>query len=132
MYITTMGVINKKLTLLKQELCEDYKTGSYNIDKIVFNFSGSEWEGLSKVAVFVTSDGIIYDVPLANDECIIPPEIYKPKNLKPTELTNSFIIYVGVYGIIIEDEVAEKIHPTNLVSMPLNIGSYFPRNCTTQ
>lgn len=128
MYVTTMGVVNKKLTILKEGCFADYKTGSVNIDRIVFNFSGEEWEGLTKIAVFVTKDGKIKDVPLIDDYCDVPIDIYLDNNIDPRNINYSFNISVGVYGQLIDDEAGTitKILPTNLVSKKVSLGSYFP------
>lgn len=127
MYITTMGVVKKKLTLLRQLPYEDYKTGTVNCDQVVFNFTGEDWENINKVAVFITDNGDIFDVPLTNNICTIPPEVYNSIKLTTKNMESISSIAVGVYGIIIENEKITKVLPTNLVSMPLSLGSYFPR-----
>lgn len=128
MYVTTMGVVNKKLTILKEECFADYKTGSVNVDRIVFNFSGTEWDGLTKIAVFVTKDGQIKDVPLIGNYCDVPIDIYLDNTIDPRNTNYSFDISIGVYGQLIDDQAGTitKILPTNLVNKKVSLGSYFP------
>ena len=128
MYITTMGVVNKKLTLLKEDVTAEYRSGSLNIDKIVFNFKGSEWENLSKIAVFVTKSLKIYEVPLIDNYCIVPMEAYLDENLDISNVDYTFDISDGLYGITIDSGTnkVEKILPTNLVKKTVRLGSYLP------
>lgn len=128
MYVTTMGVVNKKLTILKEDYFSDYKTGSVNVDRIVFNFSGEEWENLTKIAVFVTKDGTVKDVPLIGNYCDVPIDLYLADDIDPTNINYSFDISVGVYGQLIDEEAGTitKILPTNLVHKKVSLGSYFP------
>lgn len=114
MYVTTMGVFNKKLILLKEDIEADYISGSVNVDKIIFNFSGEEWDGLTKTAVFVTQSGKTINVPLIDNYCIVPAEAC-------SECGN---ISIGVYGIAIEDNQIVKLLPTNLVSKTMKQGCY--------
>ena len=123
MYLTTMGVVNKTLTIMSRT--EKYETGSLEIDQIQFNFNGEEWEGLSKVAVFVADNGKVYEMPLLNDSCTIPYEAYISSKIGVKNIEGISSIAVGVYGILIEGDVIQKVHPTNLVSLPLEVGSYF-------
>ena len=128
MYVVTMGVINKNLTLLKEEKTAEYRSGSLNIDKVVFNFSGSEWEGLTKIAVFVTESGDVIDVPLIGNYCIIPREAYITSHTDFRDVDFYYDIAVGVYGQYIDSETNKitKILPTNLVRRKVRLGSYLP------
>ena len=128
MYVTTMGVVNKKLTILKEECFSDYKTGSVNVDRIIFNFSGEEWENLTKIAVFVTKSGVIKDVPLIGNYCDVPIDVYTADDIDPTNINYSFDISIGVYGQLIDEQAGTitKILPTNLVNKKVSLGAYFP------
>lgn len=128
MYIVTMGVVNKTLAILKEEKTAEYRSGSVNVDKIVFNFSGSEWNDLTKIAVFVTESGKVIDVPLIGNYCVVPQEAYITRH---TDLRNTDFYYdmvVGVYGQYIDTETNKitKILPTNLVRRKVRLGSYLP------
>lgn len=119
MYVTTMGVFNKKLVLLKEDIEADYMSGSVNVDKIVFNFSGDEWDELTKTAVFATESGKTINVPLIDDYCVVPPEAYSEKGN----------VSIGVYGIAIENDQIVKLLPTNLVSKQIRGGCYIIGQC---
>lgn len=124
MYLTTMGVVNKNLMIISHK--EQFKTNSLEIDQVQFNFNGEEWEGLTKIAVFINDENKIFDVPLVNDSCSVPYEVYESSKIGAKNIQGISSVAVGVYGISIEGDVAQKIHPTNLVSLPLGVGSYFP------
>jgi hypothetical protein len=124
MYLTTMGVVNKNLMIISHK--EQFKTNSLEIDQVQFNFNGEEWEGLTKIAVFINDENKIFDVPLVNDSCSVPYEVYQSSKIGAKNIQGISSVAVGVYGISIEGDVAQKIHPTNLVSLPLGVGSYFP------
>lgn len=116
MYVTTMGVLDKKLIILKEDIEDDYISGSVNVDKIVFNFSGDEWNDLEKTAVFVTESGKTINVPLIDNYCMIPIDVY-------SECGN---ISIGLYGMAIENDQIVKLLPTNLVNKTMQKGSYIP------
>lgn len=126
MFIAMMGVVNKCLTLISQKKCEEYKTGSLNLDEVHFDFNGDEWANLTKVAVFVAENGKVYDVPLVDNTCVVPYEVYKSTQLSAKNSSSISSVAIGVYGITIDNETIEKILPTNLVTLPLGLGSYFP------
>lgn len=128
MYILTMGVVNKTLTLLKEERNAEYRSGSVNIDKIVFNFSGEEWENLTKIAVFITESGKVIDVPLIGNYCVVPSEVYITSHTDLRDVNFYYDMVVGIYGQYIDQETNKvtKILPTNLVRRKVRLGSYFP------
>lgn len=128
MYVVTMGVVNKTLTLLKEEKSAEYRTGSVNVDKIVFNFSGDEWANLTKIAVFVTESGKVIDVPLIGNYCVVPSEAYITSHTDFRSVDFYYDLVVGVYGQYIDQETNQitKILPTNLVRRKVRLGSYFP------
>lgn len=126
MFIAMMGVVNKCLTLISQKECEQYKTGSLNLDEIHFDFNGDEWANLTKVAVFVAENGKVYDVPLVDNTCVVPYEVYKSTQLSVKNSSSVSNVAIGVYGITIDNGTIVKILPTNLVTLPLRLGSYFP------
>lgn len=126
MFIAMMGVVNKCLTLISQKKCEEYKTGSLNVDEVHFDFNGEEWANLTKVAVFVAENGKVYDVPLVDNTCVVPYEVYKSTQLNVKNSSSISSVAIGVYGITIDNGTIEKILPTNLVTLPLRLGSYFP------
>lgn len=126
MFIAMMGVVNKCLTLISQKECEQYKTGSLNLDEVHFDFNGEEWANLTKVAVFVAENGKVYDVPLVDNTCVVPYEVYKSTQLSVKNSSSVSNVAIGVYGITIDNGTIVKILPTNLVTLPLRLGSYFP------
>ena len=126
MFIAMMGVVNKCLTLISQKECEQYETGSLNLDEVHFNFNGEEWANLTKVAVFVAENGKVYDVPLVDNTCVVPYEVYKSTQLSVKNSSSVSNVAIGVYGITIDNGTIVKILPTNLVTLPLRLGSYFP------
>lgn len=128
MYVVTMGVVNKNLTLLKEEKTAEYRSGSVNIDKIVFNFSGDEWNDLTKIAVFVTETGKVIDVPLIGNYCVVPSEAYITSHTDLRDVDFYYDMVVGVYGQTIDQETNKliKVLPTNLVRRKVRLGSYLP------
>lgn len=126
MFIAMMGVVNKCLTLISQKECEQYKTGSLNLDEVHFDFNGDEWANLTKVAVFVAENGKVYDVPLVDNTCVVPYEVYKSTQLNAKNSSSVSNVAMGVYGMTTENGTIVKILPTNLVTLPLRLGSYFP------
>ena len=71
---------------------EDYNAGEYNVQDCDFDFS-SEYEGLSKVAVFTTPTSTT-NVAIANGHCIIPAEA----------LESEGVVQLGVYGYETNDD----------------------------
>ncbi len=128
MYNITMGVVNKVLTLLKEEKTAEYRSGSVNVDTITFNFSGSEWDGLTKIAVFVTESGKVIDVPLIGNYCVVPSDAYITSHTDLRDVDFYYDMVVGVYGQLIDENTNEitKILPTNLVRRKVRLGSYLP------
>ena len=128
MYVVTMGVVNKNLTLLKEEKTAEYRSGSVNIDKIVFNFSGDEWNDLTKIAVFVTETGKVIDVPLIGNYCVVPSEAYITSHTDLRDVDFYYDMVVGVYRQTIDQETNKliKVLPTNLVRRKVRLGSYLP------
>lgn len=128
MYTVTMGVVNKNLTLLKEEKTAEYRSGSVNVDKIIFNFSGSDWDDLTKIAVFVTESGSVIDVPLIGNYCVVPSEAYITSHTDLRDVDFYYDMVVGVYGQTIDPETNKitKVLPTNLVRRKVRLGSYLP------
>ncbi len=128
MYNVTMGVVNKVLTLLKEEKTTEYRSGSVNVDTITFNFSGLEWDGLTKIAVFVTESGKVIDVPLIGNYCVVPADAYITSHTDLRDVDFYYDMVVGVYGQLIDENTNEitKILPTNLVRRKVRLGSYLP------
>ena len=63
------------------------ESGEYNVTECRFNFS-SEYEGLTKIAVFTGANGDTYKITILNNKCEIPSEL----------LTESQIVQIGVYA----------------------------------
>lgn len=63
------------------------ESGEYNVTECRFIFS-SEYEGLTKIAVFTGANGDAYKITILNNKCEIPSEL----------LTESQIVQIGVYA----------------------------------
>lgn len=114
MYKISIGVVNKKLHILKETEKDHYNSGTVNVDEIEFNFNDSEWDNLTKVATFITPSGATYNVALIDNICTVPPEVYKEVGE----------ISIGVYGYTIENNELIKVLPSNLVTKKIHQGAY--------
>lgn len=86
-------------------------TGNRNYYALSFAFLTSDWDNLSKFAVF-TYEGGATSVPLENGECFLPEEALKADGG----------IYVGVFGVD-EDDDFTRIS-TGLLYIPVFEGAY--------
>lgn len=103
MYITQFDVKYRKIypkDIIKY-------TGIYNVDTFKFNFD-EEWNGLVKTLTLIVGDNT-YNVPLINDEAIVPKEAYG---------TNQRIS-IGLYGID-----SNKILASELITLIISEGAY--------
>lgn len=114
MFITKIAIIGKKPVILNTTE-QDYVENSLNVDQIQFSFSGEIWADLTKVATFILQNEKIYNVPIIENACIIPQEVYS------TIGEVSF----GVYGYKSNEEnVLELILPTTLINFTIEEGAY--------
>lgn len=68
------------------------ESGEYNVTECRFIFS-SEYDGLTKIAVFTGANGDTYKITILNNKCEIPSEL----------LTESQIVQIGVYAYEVQD-----------------------------
>lgn len=76
-------------------------SSSKNIYHCSFDFS-SEWESYTKTAVFCLNSGDPIETPVNLDDCVIPWEA----------LQNPGILFIGVYGILTENNEVVERYPT--------------------
>ena len=76
-------------------------SSSKNIYHCSFDFS-SEWESYTKTAVFCLNSGDPIETPVNLNDCVIPWEA----------LQNPGILFIGVYGILSEDDEVVERYPT--------------------
>ena len=82
-------------------------TGVYNVDTFRFNFD-EEWDGLVKTLTIIVGD-TTYNVPLIEDEAILPKEAYvKDKR-----------VAIGIYG-----SGEDKLLATELIDLIMSKGAY--------
>ena len=92
------------------------RTGSYNIDKFVYEFS-EEYEGLVKKALIILPDGVSINTTIIDDELIVPVNMYEPKYLDQS-------ITVGVYAYaVVNDQLSLRYSPRPFTIIPRS-GSY--------
>lgn len=105
-------IVNTKIVEIVEE--EEFNSGEYNVDRCIFSFS-KEYEQLTKKALFTNSIGT-YEVPIINNECIVPAEILRYKG--PYEL--------GLYAYEASDEDNELIlrYSPQPTSHEIKRGSY--------
>lgn len=90
----------------------DVNSGEYNIQNIEFEFS-SEYEGLTKMAVFSNEDEA-FTTMITNESCIIPSEI----------LQTDGTIGLGVYGYSVNGDNLIKRYSPKPVFFNVELGSY--------
>lgn len=90
----------------------DVNSGEYNIQNIEFEFS-SEYEGLTKMAVFSNEDEA-FTTMITNGSCIIPSEI----------LQTDGTIGLGVYGYSVNGDNLIKRYSPKPVFFNVELGSY--------
>lgn len=92
-------------------------TGEYNIDTFKFEFD-DEWEGLDKTLVIVSGNRR-YNVPLLNNECVVPFEFYQIKGTIEIGLFGTDGEYrtlaTGWLPLYVEEDTYEvNVEPENL------------------
>lgn len=97
---------------LELQKTTDVNSGEYNIQNIEFKFS-SEYEGLTKMAVFSNEDEA-FTTMITNGSCIIPSEI----------LQTDGTIGVGVYGYSVNGNNLIKRYSPKPVFFNVELGSY--------
>ena len=97
---------------LELQKTTDVNSGEYNVQNIEFEFS-SEYEGLTKMAVFSNEDES-FTAMIINDSCIIPSEI----------LQTDGTIGVGVYGYSVNGDNLIKRYSPKPVFFNVELGSY--------
>lgn len=97
---------------LELQKTTDVNSGEYNIQNIEFEFS-SEYEGLTKMAVFSNEDEA-FTTMITNGSCIIPSEI----------LQTDGTIGVGVYGYSVNGDNLIKRYSPKPVFFNVELGSY--------
>ena len=97
---------------LELQKTTDVNSGEYNIQNIEFEFS-SEYEGLTKMAVFSNEDEA-FTTMITNGSCIIPSEI----------LQTDGTIGVGVYGYSVNGDKLIKRYSPKPVFFNVELGSY--------
>ena len=87
---------------IELEITSTINAGEYNITPVEFEFS-SEYEGLTKRAIFTTCEGIVLVQEIINNQCTIPAEV----------LTISGAVKLGVYGYeTLNDTLELRASPT--------------------
>jgi hypothetical protein len=97
---------------LELQKTTDVNSGEYNIQNIEFEFS-SEYEGLTKMAVFSNEDEA-FTTMITNGSCIIPSEI----------LQTDGTIGLGVYGYSVNGDNLIKRYSPKPVFFNVELGSY--------
>lgn len=97
---------------LELQKTTDVNSGEYNIQNIEFEFS-SEYEGLTKMAVFSNEDEA-FTTMITNESCIIPSEI----------LQTDGTIGLGVYGYSVNGDNLIKRYSPKPVFFNVELGSY--------
>ena len=90
----------------------DVNSGEYNIQNVEFDFS-SEYEGLTKIAIFSNEDNS-FQTMINDGSCIIPSEI----------LETDGTIGVGVYGYSVDGDKLIKRYSPKPVFFNVELGSY--------
>ena len=87
---------------IELEITSTINAGEYNITPVEFEFS-SEYETLTKRAIFTNCEGVVLVQDIIDNQCIIPAEV----------LTMSGAVKLGVYGYETVDDTLElRASPT--------------------
>ena len=103
--------INTNQVILKEQ--DQVESGEYNVTECSFTFS-SEYEGLTKKAVFTGEDGTAYLQTIVNEKCSIPSEI----------LEVSQVVEIGVYAYDVENEELVLRYSPEPTQFYIHQGSY--------
>lgn len=104
MYTLKFKVQNKELKIISEDdKKESFIRGSFNIDKLEFEFS-EEWADLSKKVIYKVGDKS-YAEAVIDNEAIVPKEAYE----------NAGFIEISVVGFINENGQDTVVLPTNTV-----------------
>ena len=104
MYTLKFKVQNKELKIISEDdKKESFIKGSFNIDKLEFDFS-EEWDKLSKKVIYKVGDKS-YAEAVIDNEAIVPKEVYE----------NAGFIEISVVGFANENGKDTVVLPTNTV-----------------
>lgn len=103
--------IDTNNVLLEQQ--DQVESGEYNVTECSFIFS-SEYEGLTKKAVFTGEDGTAYLQTIVDNKCSIPSEI----------LEVSQVVEIGVYAYDVENEELVLRYSPEPTQFYIHQGSY--------
>ena len=108
--MTTIGLVAND-QLLQVTVNPKISSGEVNTVSIHVDFS-DEWNNFGKNAVFYTSYNSrdIYEIVMANDECIVPSEVMK----------KSGTLYIGIRGVNSEKN---EVKTTSLVKLKISEGT---------
>lgn len=96
------------------------ESGEYNVTECNFTFS-SEYEGLTKKAVFTGENGIAYLETIVDNNCMIPSEI----------LATSQVVQIGVYGYDVDGNELLLRYSPEPTQFYIHQGSYKEAQNTT-
>ena len=97
--------------ILRQQ--DQVESGEYNVTECNFIFS-SEYESLTKKAVFTGKDGIAYLQTIVDNKCSIPSEV----------LQISQVVQIGVYAYELENEELKLRYSPEPTQFFIHQGSY--------
>ena len=103
--------VNINQVILQQQ--DQVESGEYNVTQCNFSFS-SEYEGLTKKAVFTGEGGTAYLQTIVDNKCSIPSEI----------LTTSQVVQIGVYAYVLENEELVLRYSPEPTKFFIHQGSY--------
>jgi hypothetical protein len=103
--------VNTNQVILRQQ--DQVESGEYNVTECNFTFS-SEFDGLTKKAVFTGEDGTAYLQTIVDNKCSIPSEI----------LEISQVVEIGVYAYDVENEELVLRYSPEPTQFYIHQGSY--------
>jgi hypothetical protein len=103
--------VNTNQVILRQQ--DQVESGEYNVTECNFTFS-SEFDGLTKKAVFTGEDGTAYLQTIVDNKCSIPSEI----------LEVSQVVEIGVYAYDVENEELVLRYSPEPTQFYIHQGSY--------
>lgn len=103
--------VNTNQVILRQQ--DQVESGEYNVTECNFTFS-SEYDGLTKKAVFTGEDGTAYLQTIIDNKCSIPSEI----------LEVSQVVEIGVYAYDVENEELVLRYSPEPTGFYVHEGSY--------
>lgn len=104
MYTLKFKVQNKELKIISEDdKKESFIKGSFNIDKLEFDFS-EEWDKLSKKVIYKVGDKS-YAEAVIDNEAIVPKEAYE----------NAGFVEISIVGFVNENGKDNIVLPTNTI-----------------